>query len=91
MVDGASRHRSACGPPPPPASPVSLPASGEDFGTAAARLAGLAGLLFGWPPDTFWSATPAELAALANAATGDRADPPDTIALGRLMEMFPDG
>ena len=33
------------------------------FGDAALRLAGLAGLLFGWRPEEFWQATPAELAA----------------------------
>ena len=55
---------------------------------AATRLAGLAGMLFGWSPETFWSATPAELAALVGAAAGDRPAPVD---LAGLMEMFPDG
>lgn len=35
----------------------------EDFSGSAVRLAGLAARLLGWTPDTFWNATPAELAA----------------------------
>lgn len=61
-----------------------------NFAESAARLSGLAGLLFGWPPDTFWAATPAELGALVAAASGD-ADPADTALTTRLMEAFPDG
>jgi uncharacterized phage protein (TIGR02216 family) len=61
---------------------------GDRFAGHAAKLAGLAGLLFGWTPDTFWAATPAELAALIDAAAGDRAEPVD---LAAMMEMFPDG
>ena len=63
----------------------------ERFGDAAARLAGLAGMLLGWRPDEFWRATPAELGAVLAAvpaldsATASRAD------LARLMERFPDG
>lgn len=38
------------------------------FGVSAARLAGQAGLLLGWRPSQFWSATPAELAAILTAA-----------------------
>jgi uncharacterized phage protein (TIGR02216 family) len=59
-----------------------------DFTANATRLAGLAGLLFGWTPDTFWAATPAELAGLIDSAAGDRAAPVD---LAAMMEMFPDG
>ena len=36
----------------------------EEFGPAARRLAGLAGRMLGWRPGEFWSATPAELAAI---------------------------
>jgi uncharacterized phage protein (TIGR02216 family) len=62
------------------------------FADAAARLAGVAGLWFGWSPDAFWRATPAELAALATALGGDAgAVPPDAGTLARLMETFPDG
>ena len=55
------------------------------FADAARRLAGVAGLLFGWRPEEFWNATPAELATLVAVLAPDA--PPD---LGRLMEMFPD-
>lgn len=64
----------------------------ERFADAAVRLAGVAGLWFGWSPDTFWRATPAELGALARAAGGDAGTaPPDAGTLARLMEAFPDG
>jgi uncharacterized phage protein (TIGR02216 family) len=63
------------------------------FRDDAARLAGFAGALLGWSPDEFWRATPAELAAILEAAAGasgagSRADPAD---LDRLRRMFPDG
>lgn len=61
------------------------------FADAAGRLAGVAGLLFGWPPDMFWCATPAELDALARAMTGEATAPPDAATLARLREAFPDG
>lgn len=34
------------------------------FGTCAAKLAGLAAQTLSWPPETFWTATPADLAAV---------------------------
>jgi uncharacterized phage protein (TIGR02216 family) len=61
------------------------------FAQAAARLAGLAGLGFGWAPDAFWRATPAELMALVRAARGEDAVPPDAGEIARLQERFPDG
>lgn len=63
------------------------------FTDGAARLAGLAGVAFGWSPDAFWRATPAELAVLVRAATGDDAAlaPPDAMTITRLREAFPDG
>ncbi len=66
---------------------------GEDFGGVARRMAGLAGLAFGWTPEVFWRATPAELGALVDAACrgGERVDPPDRGLVARLMEAFPDG
>ena len=64
----------------------------KTFGAGAVRLAGLAGVMFGWSPDAFWRATPDELAALVRAVAGDApAGPPDRAAIGRLMEAFPDG
>lgn len=61
------------------------------FADAARRLAGLAGLAFGWSPDRFWRATPAELAALVAAAAGETPDPPSADLIARLQEQFPDG
>ena len=63
----------------------------ERFSEVAARLAGLAGALLGWRPDEFWSATPAELAAVLGALMPE---PPAAVSpadLARLMERFPDG
>ncbi|WP_375288247.1 phage tail assembly chaperone [Sphingomonas sp.] len=75
---------------PPPTPSPSLPGRG-DFGAAAARLAGLAGVAFGWSPDAFWRATPAELGALVRAIAGEDVAPPDAAAIARLKEAFPDG
>ncbi|HEX8528197.1 phage tail assembly chaperone [Allosphingosinicella sp.] len=60
------------------------------FSEAAARLAGFAGALLGWPPDSFWRSTPAELAAVFGAS----AEPSRTVStdeIERLKRMFPDG
>ena len=62
-----------------------------EFAAAAVRLAGAAGVAFGWPPSTFWAATPAELSALMMAVTGEDAQPLDMAAFARLKERFPDG
>lgn len=68
---------------------------GARFADAAAWCAGAAGLWFGWAPETFWNATPAELSALVRAATGDMARDGtaamDAATLMRLKEQFPDG
>lgn len=40
------------------------------FGPGAARLGGLAARLLGWRPDHFWTATPAELAAILTPYSG---------------------
>ncbi len=57
------------------------------FADAALRAARLAAAL-GWTPDTFWSATPADL----HAALGLDAEPPPlgAAALRQLMEANPD-
>ncbi len=60
----------------------------DTFAARAARLAGQAGLLFGWSPDAFWRATPAELATLAGAMADEVSSPVD---LAALMRRFPDG
>jgi uncharacterized phage protein (TIGR02216 family) len=62
------------------------------FDGAAARLAGIAGALLGWRAEEFWRATPAELAAVLAALTGEeRAPTVDRADLKRLMERYPDG
>ncbi len=59
------------------------------FADAALRLSGQAALLLGWRPAEFWTATPAELAAMLGAFAA-----PDTVAdqatVHRLMEQYPD-
>lgn len=57
------------------------------FGTAAARLSGHAALLLGWAPDTFWSATPEELATILTAMRAPQGDGVDRGTLDRLMEQ----
>ncbi len=62
------------------------------FSEQARRLAGVAGLMFGWAPAAFWAATPAELGALADALKGEAGgEPVDVALLARLKEQFPDG
>jgi hypothetical protein len=64
------------------------------FRNDAARLAGLAGALLGWRPGDFWSATPAELAAILVVAAGGGGDGgcgADADDLERLRRIFPDG
>lgn len=61
------------------------------FAEAAVRLAGLAGVMFGWGPARFWAATPAELGALVRALGGEEGAPLDGQAFARLQEQFPDG
>jgi hypothetical protein len=63
------------------------------FAERAARLAGIAGALAGWTPDTFWRATPAELEAVLVVLVGDHATsaPPAADVIAMLKERFPDG
>lgn len=65
----------------------------SEFAEAAARLAGQAGVAFGWRADTFWHATPAELMALVRVVSGasEDASPPDRGVIAAMMEAFPDG
>ena len=67
------------------------------FGASAARLAGLAGALLHWRPDTFWAATPQELGCVLRALAGDAGGeaghampPPDAARLTALKQRFPD-
>lgn len=57
------------------------------FGPAALRLSGLAMRLLGWSPDTFWNATPAELAAALTPDSEAQPQPLGRADLTRLMEM----
>jgi uncharacterized phage protein (TIGR02216 family) len=45
------------------------------FTANAARLAGLVPASLGWRPDTFWTATPAEVAAILAPPQSDTAAP----------------
>lgn len=56
------------------------------FGPGARRLSGLAAQLLGWRPETFWQATPAELAAVLAPLAPAAADPMTRTDLTRLME-----
>ena len=80
-----TRLKEPSGPPPP--------VSGGGFIEAATRLAGFAGAVRGWPPDTFWCSTPAELAAVVAVLRGadDAVEPPDAATFQKLQEAFPDG
>ncbi len=60
------------------------------FGEAALRLAGAAGALFGWRPDEFWAATPAELATLFGALLPEQPAVLSRGDLDRLQRRFPD-
>ncbi|WP_083671995.1 phage tail assembly chaperone [Sphingomonas montana] len=77
-------------------APPALPRKGrgEDgarFAEAAVRMAGQAGVLFGWGPERFWRATPAELAALAAVVAGDVDVPLGAGELDAMRERDPDG
>ena len=67
------------------------PAADADFAAATVRLGGQAALALGWTPDTFWAATPAELAAIVRAALPDTAGGLGSADLAKLMEAFPEG
>jgi len=65
----------------------------ERFADSAARLAGYAGALLGWPATVFWQSTPAELAVVIRALSGEgdgTAAPLASADVARLMEQFPD-
>lgn len=60
------------------------------FGSAARQLSGLAARIFGWPPNVFWQATPAELSAVL-ACEEAAAPRMNRQELMELMERIPDG
>jgi len=61
------------------------------FCETARRLSGLVPRLLGWRPDDFWSATPAELAAIFDAGEASFTDPLSRAELTSLMERERDG
>lgn len=64
---------------------------GEDFGSAAVRLAGFCSMALGWSPDQFWSATPAEVRAVAAVLAPVEARAVDGEGLASLREALGDG
>jgi hypothetical protein len=50
----------------------------------------MAGALFGWRPDEFWRATPAELMAVVRAMVGEGGEAVGSSDLARLRNLFPD-
>lgn len=64
----------------------------ERFGLAAVALAGMMARAFGWRPDEFWAATPADVAAVLGAwGEGGVEAAVDRAGLTAMMEQFPDG
>lgn len=64
----------------------------SDFMARAARLAGQVCALAGWAPDTFWRATPEEVAGVVAALAGGEGEAAASADdLRTLMEKFPDG
>lgn len=64
----------------------------ERFGSAALALAGMMARAFGWRPDAFWTATPADVAAVLGPwCEADAAAGIDRAGLAAMMEQFPDG
>ena len=66
------------------------------FAETALRLAGIAGWHLGWSAEQFWSATPAEMDAVARVMLGTGVEggadtPPSPEDVARLMELYPDG
>lgn len=59
------------------------------FGPVALDLLGVMARAFGWRPDEYWAATPADLAAVLGNERG--AAGIDRAGLAAMMEAFPDG
>ena len=84
-MTASDRASPAPGAAPPPSSP---PRAGAEFGQAAARLAGTCSVLFGWSPDEFWRATPAEVAGVVAALAPPDARAVDAAELARMRERL---
>jgi hypothetical protein len=63
----------------------------DSFCATASALGGQTALLFGWRPDDFWNATPAELGAIMRAFQAKIDTSAGGDVLKALMEQFPDG
>jgi uncharacterized phage protein (TIGR02216 family) len=63
----------------------------ERFAAAALPLLGLMARALGWRPDEFWSATPADVAAVLGSWREGDAAAVDRAGLTAMMEQFPDG
>jgi len=57
-----------------------------NFADGALRLSGLVPRLMGWPPESFWNATPAELAAILAPEGESQAAPLSRGELESLLE-----
>lgn len=62
----------------------------QRFADGALALAGLSARALGWTPDTFWNATPAELAACLGADEPAGA-PPSRAEIAALIERDRNG
>lgn len=58
---------------------------------SAAQLCAQCVWALGWRPHEFWDATPSELASIFSVGATSVATPPDSAALHKLMELYPDG
>ncbi|ATW03618.1 phage tail assembly chaperone [Sphingorhabdus sp. YGSMI21] len=65
----------------------------NDFSSSAQRLSGTVSAVFGWTPDQFWHATPAELATIFSvfAGSGPGQAPLGSEQFEKLKKAFPDG
>lgn len=61
------------------------------FRPGANLLAGVATRLFGWTPDQFWQATPAEMATILNSPNDGGGAPLSRAELHSLMERDKNG
>ena len=64
--------------------------TGDRLGPAAVTLAGVMARGFGWRPDEFWAATPADVAAVLLIEQGE-SEGVDGARLAAMMEACPDG
>lgn len=58
----------------------------EKFARSAEQLAGLTTRAFGWSPEQFWTATPAELAAIFSAEVAPSGAPLSRREFDTLLE-----